>query len=207
MLGMPASSSMAMPIGRRSHMRAQLGEEHRDQQADRHGDQHGDQRGDERAVDRRQRAELLGDRIPALAAEGSREPNCLQRRPASRSISDTMTPLEDDEDGDRGGAGQMPERDVAEPQPSRAPWSARRVADRLHRAAVQRQISHVWPPGGLHPRLPRLRCFREPTQAVLPPPHKPCFRSRWIRKGAGGAFSSRVSSIATPRTEACRPRP
>ena len=47
-------------------MRAQLGEEHRDHQADRHGDQHGDQRGDDGAVDRRQRAEFLGDRIPAL---------------------------------------------------------------------------------------------------------------------------------------------
>ena len=47
--------------------RAQFGQEDRDQQADRHRDQHRDQRGDERAVDRRQRAELLGHRIPALA--------------------------------------------------------------------------------------------------------------------------------------------
>ena len=73
-------------------LRAQLGEKERDHQADRNRDQHGNERGDDGAVDRRQRAEIVGDRIPALAdqkaeAEGAEAPA------ASRSISETMTPL------------------------------------------------------------------------------------------------------------------
>ena len=67
MLGTAASSSIATPTGRFSHDGRELGEEDGDAEADRDRDQHGDQRGDERSVDRRQRAVLVGDRIPDLA--------------------------------------------------------------------------------------------------------------------------------------------
>ncbi len=51
---------------------ADLGEEHRDAQADRHADHHGDGRGDEGAVDRRQRAEDVLGRAPALGPQEGR---------------------------------------------------------------------------------------------------------------------------------------
>ena len=146
MLGMPASSSIAMPIGRRSHMRAQLGEEHRDQQADRHRDQHRDQRRDQRAVDRRERAELLGDRIPALLPEESRT-----RTPAAPAANRSIS---ENDARRRGGSGRRsPPRVVRKRKaisPSRRRWSALARDDAsgiTHRAGLQRNINHGSSPG------------------------------------------------------------
>ena len=50
-------------------LRADLGEKDGDAEADGNADQHGDEGREQRAVDGRQRAELLGDRIPALRGE------------------------------------------------------------------------------------------------------------------------------------------
>ena len=49
--------------------RTNLGQEDRDADADWNGDEHRQNRGDECAVDRGQRAELLGDRIPGFRVE------------------------------------------------------------------------------------------------------------------------------------------
>ena len=73
-------------------MRAKLGEEDGDAEPDRHGDHHGDGRGHQCAVDRRQGAEFLGDRVPRLCRRESR--SRMPGRPAaSRSPEQAMTPL------------------------------------------------------------------------------------------------------------------
>ena len=68
--------------------RAQFGDEQRDAERDRDADQHRDRRGDQRAVDRRQRAELLGDRVPGLGRRENRSrisaAPAARRRPAPR---------------------------------------------------------------------------------------------------------------------------
>ena len=56
----------------------------------RDADQHGDERGDDRAVDRRDGAELLGDRVPDLGGEEA-EAEGLNAG-TTPMISDTMTP-------------------------------------------------------------------------------------------------------------------
>ena len=67
MLGIPANSSMAVPIGRRNDGRTQLGEKDGDSDAQRHRDHHCNGGGDDSSVNRRERAEFLGDRIPNLS--------------------------------------------------------------------------------------------------------------------------------------------
>ena len=65
---MPASSSIAMPIGRRSG-RTEFGQEYRDAQPDRNADQHRDDRRHQRAVNRRGGAETLLGRAPGVVNE------------------------------------------------------------------------------------------------------------------------------------------
>src|SRR5262249_24316772 len=60
-------------------LRAQLGQKHGDEKTDRNRDQHGDEGGDKGAVDRGERAEALGDRIPPFLDEEI-EAERLQRR-------------------------------------------------------------------------------------------------------------------------------
>ena len=88
---MPASSSIAVPSGRLQPARAQLGEEQRDAEArPALPISMRDHRGDQRAVDRRQRAELLGDRVPVSVDEEA-EAERAQRRQRP-TTSETMTP-------------------------------------------------------------------------------------------------------------------
>ena len=72
--GIAASSSTAVPSGRFSHAGRHLGQEQRDAEAHRHADHQRDREVTQRAVDRRQRAELVGDRIPA-SVEKNPKPN------------------------------------------------------------------------------------------------------------------------------------
>ena len=58
-----------MPMLRLQTLGTNLGEKDRDAEADGNADQHGDEGGEQRAVDGRQRAEFLGDRIPAFRGE------------------------------------------------------------------------------------------------------------------------------------------
>src|SRR5271169_6025394 len=59
--------------------RADLGDEHRDPERNRNTDQHRDGRSDDGPVDRRERPELLGHRVPDFG-EHEREPEGTQRR-------------------------------------------------------------------------------------------------------------------------------
>ena len=91
MLGIAASSSIAVAERPLQPSRAQFGDEQRDPEAHRNADQQRDQRGDERAVDRRERAEFLGDRVPRRRCRGSRRRRSA--RPARRrTISARITP-------------------------------------------------------------------------------------------------------------------
>ena len=130
--------------------RAQLGQKHRDEQADRHRDQHGDERGDDRAVDRRDRAEFLGDRIPDFFVEEA-DAERAQGRQRSPNQRDDDT-AEDDENrgGSRAGDGEMrrrPTAGAAEPSPDRP-------ARRRDARTLQRYVNHGPPPGRLHPGSP-----------------------------------------------------
>ena len=63
--------------------RAQFGDEEGDPERHRDRDQHRDRRGDEGAVDRRQRTEFLGDRVPHIGDEETRTEG-RQRRQRAR---------------------------------------------------------------------------------------------------------------------------
>ena len=77
--------------------RAQLGQEQRDEQADRHRDQHCDQRGDDGAVNRSNRPEFLGDRIPDFFVKEADAKRAQGRQgPPDQRDDDTA---EDDENG------------------------------------------------------------------------------------------------------------
>ena len=69
-------------------VRAEFGEENRDAEADRNGDQHGDEGGDQRAVDRRQRAEFLGDRVPVVRDKKSESERSKRRKRADDQRDD-----------------------------------------------------------------------------------------------------------------------
>ena len=62
--------------------RAQLGNEDRDADGDRNADNHGNDRRDDGAVDRRERAELLGHRVPFFGGEKA-EAERLERQPGA----------------------------------------------------------------------------------------------------------------------------
>ena len=67
--GIPARSSIAMPIGLRRRKGAKLSQEDRDTERRWHRDHHRDERRDDRAIDRRHRAEFLGDGIPGFVVK------------------------------------------------------------------------------------------------------------------------------------------
>ena len=65
----------------------------------------------------------------------------------------------DDENGDGGGAGQMAEGRVTQSQTLENPGSVDLLGDR-HGSALQCNINHGSPPGGLHSALPLLKRVR-----------------------------------------------
>ena len=178
---------MAMPIGTPQPLRAKLGQEHRDHQPDRHGDDHRNQRGDDRAVDRGQRAEILGDRVPALADQKSRAEFAERRPGADDERNDHATQQQQHESRSR--AGQVPERDVAKLQLGQRPGARRRHVG-TDGATLQRQISHFSSPRGLHRLLPWSCYFREPNQPASPPSRKPTCSQKMSGEGAPDARRS-----------------
>ena len=112
--GMPASSSMAMPIGRRSPLRAELGQEDRNPEPDRDRDQHGDERGDQRAVDRAERTEhrRIGRGRPAQRGEEGKAVFAHRRPGADDQRQDDAA--EDQQHRNRGEPRDPVEGDVAE---------------------------------------------------------------------------------------------
>jgi len=82
---------MAMPIGRPQPHRTELGQEQRNQEPDRDRDQHRNEGSHQGSVDRRQRAEFLGDGIPTLLDQEIEPEACSAGiEPIS---SDRITPL------------------------------------------------------------------------------------------------------------------
>src|SRR4029077_17975907 len=116
-----------------------------------HREQHGDKGRNHGAVNRRQRAEILGYRIPALAGEKTKTER-LERR--YRTFEQRKNPrAEQDQDTYRGGARQLPKRSVAEPQPVKH-FSAAAGRGRDQTAFVDSDISHGLAPRRFHQDAP-----------------------------------------------------
>src|SRR5581483_2197698 len=96
--------------------RAQLGDEDGDAHADRDADEHGDQGGDHGAVDRRQRAEFLGDRVPSLGDEEA-EAESLEggQRTVDQRNDDAA---EQQQHGEGGGAGGVAQHRIPDAVPA-----------------------------------------------------------------------------------------
>ncbi len=186
--------------------RAKLGEKQRDQQADRHRDQHGDDRSDDGAVDRRDGAEFLGHRIPALYIQKA-EPERVQSRPrAVHQGNDDAA--EDDENGDGGGAGEMAERGIAKTQ-ALQDLAAIRLLRNVDSRALIRNINHGSSPVRLHPALlehsiAAQRSHSSGLAAAKQATHGQLLGRRWTRKGRHNGALSCCHRI---RTRACRSRP
>ena len=161
-------------------LRAKLGQEHRDHQTDRHRDQHRDQRGDERAVDRSERAEVLGDRIPALADQEPRAEFAERGPRADNERYNYATQQQQHEY--RGRAGQVPEGAIAELEPGQHFGTCRRHVG-TDGATLQRQINHFSSPRGLHWLLPVL-LFSGANQPASPPSRKSSYSQKEEGEGA-----------------------
>ena len=84
------------------HLAGNFGQEQGDAEADRYGDEHRDERGNQRAVDRRQRAVFIGDRVPDFPGNEP-EPE-MRKGPASAPcISEKATPPRISSTSDGGG--------------------------------------------------------------------------------------------------------
>ncbi len=166
MLGMPASSSIGDADRPAQPLRAKLGEKDRDEQADRDRDQHGDERGDHGAVDRRQRAEFLGDGIPALRGQEA-EAEVLQRRHRADDQRQDDAAQQQQQPGAPQHASDCETccRSIAGgPEPwLRETGCGARTAVTLHR-----HINHVAPPGGLHVPLPSDPCEASSAARAAP---------------------------------------
>src|SRR6516165_10413758 len=157
---------------------AQLGEKYGDQEPDRHRDQHRDERRDERAVDRRQRAEFLRHRVPALLDEEIQTKGAQRRqRPIDEGNNDAT---EDDQHPDRCGAGENAEEKIGDTQPVER-LGPRRYRVGLDRVALQRNIDHGSPPGGPHPGSPLRMSGERRPKATSWPPHN----SYWTQTREG----------------------
>ena len=168
------------------HHRAELGQEERDHQADRHGDQHGDGRGDQRAVDRRQRAEALGDRVPRFVEQEGEAEGAERRRGA-------------DDQGDDDTAQQRQHR------ASRPPASGRGRPCRSGAAVSARRCARPLRPPSRS--CPSMSCRsrhapRNPWLAVL------TRAANEAERGRARPIAPALSGISwSARTGACRPRP
>src|SRR5262252_281979 len=184
---------------------AQLGEEHGDQQPDRDRDQHRDERGDEGAVDRRQRAEFLRHRVPALLDEKI-QPEGAQRR--HRAIDERNNdPAENDQHPDRRGAGENAEESVGGAQPAER-LGPRRHGVGLNRVALQRHIDHGSPPGGLHSGSPLWLSRGVPIKRGLLAADKSYLYLDTTREGPqDGALPNATYVSGTWRRAACLTRP
>ena len=187
--------------------RTNFGQEHGDEEAKRHRNDHGDQRCHDRAVDRRQRAKILRDRVPALGDKKSETKFFQRRRGADDQRNDDGA--EQNEDEERGRTGDLKKCLVADTQPAQG-LRPRHPCGLRHAGTRQRNISHGTLPLGLHAALPSNAKLGARTQAALQPRYKSSFGiGSWSgEKAPIGAFSYFVSGTsASPRTTACRWRP
>jgi hypothetical protein len=157
--------------------RTQLGQKDRDQQPDWHRDQHRNERGDEGAVDRRQRSEFFGDRIPALLDQEIKTESAQRgQRTVDEGNNDAA---EDDEHAERRDPGEDAEDDIDGTQPVER-LGPRRDAVTLDHSALQRNVDHGSPPDGLHSGSPGCR-GRAKSKTTSWPPHKSHLDTNWGR--------------------------
>src|SRR5262249_14255870 len=132
----------------------------------------------ERAVDRRQRAEFLRNRVPALLDEEIQTKGTQRRqRPIDEGNND---PAEDDEHPDRRDAAENAEENIGDAQPLER-LLPRHHRGGLDRVALQRNIDHGPPPRGLHPGAPCGCRGERRSKATSWPPHK----SYWTQTREG----------------------
>ena len=114
--GTAASSSTAVPTGRRSQDGCEFRQIERDAERDRHREEQCQDRGDDRAVDRHGRAEHLLDRIPVGGDQEARAELPERRETAQEQHHDDGA--EQDEDEGAGKAGEEFEDGVADLEPA-----------------------------------------------------------------------------------------
>ena len=95
---MPARSSIADADRPAQRIGAEFRQENRDADSDGDADQHGDQRGDDGAVDRSDRAEFLGYRVPALGGEEAKAELSERRQRPEDQRKDDAAENNQDED-------------------------------------------------------------------------------------------------------------
>ena len=135
---------------------AQLGQKHSDQQPDRDRDQHRNKRRDEGAVDRRERAEFLHNRVPALL-DKEVEAESAERR--QRAVDEgNNDAAEDDQHPERRGAGENAEDEIDATQPIKRFGPRGKPVGRDH-IALQRDVDH----GQLNGPLRRAACPMRPS--------------------------------------------
>ena len=142
--GMPASSSMAMPIGRRSHCGQSSVRKIAMPRPTGIAIDHRDHRGHQRAVDRTERAEhrRIGRRRPPRRRQ-EREAELLDRRPGARDQGENDA-AEDQQHRNRAGAGDPVEGDVAELEGVERPGAIVRSGG-FHHIALNGHVCHANP--------------------------------------------------------------
>ena len=170
-----------MPIGRRSHCGHSSVRKKAIISPDRNGDHHGDQRGDECSVDRRERAEFLGDRIPPLGGqEVEAERFESRQRPVDQRDDHAA---EQQKHGNRRAARQMAENGIAETKAIE--HSGPRGPGNVHdRSIFQRHVDHGLPPGGIQRGAPQTGSGSAPLKRSAGPRTSPCGRPVDNRQGA-----------------------
>src|SRR5439155_23908844 len=131
-------------------------------------DQHVDERRDQRAVDLRDRPKSISYGIPPLLEQEIEAESAEGRqRPFDEGNKDAA---ENDEHPDRRGAGESTKDHVADTQPVERLGPRRYCVD-LDRIALQRNVNHGSPPGGLHPSSPGDVAGRAKSKWTFGPPH------------------------------------
>ena len=116
-----------------------------------------------RAVDRRQRAEIVGDRIPSLADQEAEAEGPERRQRAADQRDDDAA--EKQQHAERRRARHVAEGGVAEAQPIEH-FGARGRLDGHDRFLLQCNVNHGSPPGRVHRSAPATEILRAPTQTT-----------------------------------------
>ena len=142
-------------------MRAKFSQENRDANPDRHGEDHGDRGCRQRAVNGRESAEFLGDRIPGLRRKKSESESPEGGERAYRQSGDDAA--KDQQHRDRGGERRQAKPIILEPQPAQGPQAIAAGGD-----AVDCYVRH----GSSVPSVPATNSRRDPEVPAPDGPRK-----------------------------------
>ena len=147
MLGIAASSSIVVPSGRFSQGGHSSVMNSAIPNATGIADQHRDRRGHERAVDRRQRAEFLGDRVPRSVDEKAEAEMPQRRQRAGDQRNDDAA---EDQQHEQPRKQRSAPRNIVSPGGPRAPLLSRCAFDRdvcRHDLLLRRCSCRTWEAG------------------------------------------------------------